>query len=269
VQPSMRYRRPSRTWTPGGPPLLPLARCRIPASSPAPTTARSYLGCAVPLRPTDGELKQVPRGVHVPVDDQAASLPREEQLGEEQLGVHCPTDRTPLRAGKNWSVTISRPPRHTVLEPSCCRTIAKRGRPGIGPTAVPSRPRSGPPPPPCRTHRPAPSWPCARHRGGGGPHEAGSVETDAEGSGSRSAPASPPEGAAVPVLDHDALALRISQPGQEAPSPTVHRSRKSPPSRLPVQISPLVSGGYVGIQRHPPGEPVARRMLVAPPHALR
>src|SRR5262245_56936860 len=63
-----------------------------------PRGAGSYgLSAGVlPLRPTGGEGKQVPRGVHVPVKHQTTVAARVGALGQGQLGLHLPTDRASL-----------------------------------------------------------------------------------------------------------------------------------------------------------------------------
>jgi hypothetical protein len=102
------------------------------------------LGSARPLRPTNRELEQVPRGIHVPVDHQAASLSLEDALGPGLLGVHCTPSRTSLRRVGRWFPILAGRPGCQFLEISYAGTqpvIMGRCR---GPQHPPSnRPRVG------------------------------------------------------------------------------------------------------------------------------
>src|SRR5579884_1652329 len=148
-----------------------------------------YLGSTGPSA-TDGEHEQVPCRIHVPVDDQAASLAPEDALGQGQLGVHHPTGRAGLGAGEEpvgddepattpAGLVAELPPQRTE------GTVGKAssqppGSPRSGspsepvPMGSPSRlrevgdrrpPRTGPPPAAC-DHALPKRLPRTRHRSG-------------------------------------------------------------------------------------------------------
>ena len=79
-----------------------LTRCRgagFPLRQDVPGSAGSYGPSTgvLALRPTSGELEEIPRGVHVPVNDQAARIAQVGALGQAQLGFHRTATRARLR----------------------------------------------------------------------------------------------------------------------------------------------------------------------------
>jgi hypothetical protein len=113
-------------------------RCRVLALHPAKQASRGPLSspCAqqrwvlprlhrrLPSA-TDGEHEQVPRSVHISVDDQTASVTSEDALGQGQLGFHRPTGRAGRGAGEEPFGNDKATATPDVLEPSCCRTFPK------------------------------------------------------------------------------------------------------------------------------------------------
>ncbi len=92
----------SRQLPGGGPGLTRKRGAGFLVHRDEPGEAGSYSPSAgvLALRPTDGELEQIPRRVHVPAGDQAARGACIRPLGQEQLGFHRSASRARLAGGE-------------------------------------------------------------------------------------------------------------------------------------------------------------------------